>query len=246
MNEEKFDLVFSGELVSGFDLTQVKKNIQALFRIDETKVEVLFSGKAIPLRKGLDADSANKYRVAMKKAGARVDVVLSRDPPPAAAAKPAFQPASAAQPVAGNTAKQASGFTTALGAQPVSAPTPRRPIQAPDFGIAAAGISLLRPEERIEVESVDVDVSHLSVVPQLGNLLTQGESERPPGIIVTIPELDLAEVGSDLLLPEERQNQEPVVVDISGLSLGKPGERLAPPSPRPPPAPNVDHIKLKS
>ena len=90
MNEERFDLVFSGELVAGFDVAQVKKNIQALFRIDDAKVLVLFSGKPIALRKGLDADAANKYRVAMKKAGARVDVVLSREPPPQApSAKPA-------------------------------------------------------------------------------------------------------------------------------------------------------------
>lgn len=246
MSEERFDLIFSGELVAGFELAQVKKNVQALFRIDDAKVNLLFAGKPVPLRKGLDADAANKYRVAMKKAGARVDVVLSRDPPPEAA-KPAAQPAAAkssatvAQPQTGTAI-----FTTALGAQPAAAAQPRQPIKAPDFGLAAAGSVLLRPEERIQVETEEVDVSHLSVTPQKGNLLTAEELERPPGISVTVPELDLADVGSDLLLPEERQNREPVVVDISALSLGKPGERLAPPSPKPPPPPNVDHIKLKS
>lgn len=244
MSEERFDLVFCGELVPGFELAQVKENIQALFRIDETKVNVLFSGKPVPLRKGLDADSANKYRVAMKKAGARVEVVLSREPSPETASKPAPKPAPAPNAVT-KTKAESSGFTTALGAQPVVAPKARAPISAPDFGLAAAGSILLRPEERTEIEAETVDISHLSVAPQEGNLLTDAELERPPGIVVTIPELDVADVGSDLLLPEERQNQEPVVVDISRLSLGKPGERLAPPPPSPPPPPNVDHIKLK-
>lgn len=247
MSEERFDLVFCGELVAGFELAQVKENIQALFRIDEAKVNALFSGKPIPLRKGLDADSANKYRVAMKKAGARVDVILSRDSAPATSVKTASTPASTpTQSAASNKATESGGFTTALGAQPLVTAKPREPIKAPDFGMAAVGSILLRPEERVEVEAESVDVSHLSVAPQEGNILTEEELERPPGIVVTIPELDLADVGSDLLLPEERANPEPVMVDISGLSLGAPGERLAPPSPRPPSPPNVDHIKLKS
>lgn len=239
MNEERFDLVFSGELVAGFELAQVKKNIQVLFRIDDAKVNALFSGKPIPLRKGLDADAANKYRVAMKKAGARVDVVLSRDPP-----APTAQ-AAASPPAAGEPARQNAAFTTALGAQPAAAPRPREPINAPNFGVVAAGGPLVRPEERVAVAAVRVDVSHLSVKPQQGNLLTAAELERPPGIAVTVPELDLADPGSDLLLPEERRSPDPVVVDISGLTLGAPGERLGPPSPKAPPPPKVDHIKLQ-
>jgi hypothetical protein len=244
MSEERFDLIFSGELVTGFDLAQVKKNVQALFRIDEAKVNVLFSGKPIPLRKGLDADSANKYRVAMKKAGARVDVVISRDPAPAVPPAQTKDASKAIQEAAPSAA--AGQFTTVLGAQPAAPRAAREPIKAPDFGVAPAGSVLLKPEERVEVEAREVDISHLSVAPQTGNLLSEEELERPPGIEITVPELDLAAVGSDLLLPEERETPVPVVVDISGLSLGKPGERLAPPSPPPPPPPNVDHIKLKT
>lgn len=244
MSEERFDLVFSGELVAGFEAVQVKKNIQALFRIDEAKINVLFSGKAVPLKKGLDADTANKYRVAMKKAGARVDVVLNRDIAPAPKPTPIASTATAS-PGPAVVANQNPRFSTALGAQPAAAATPRAPISAPDFGVAAPGSGLLKPEERRKVAVQAVDISHLSVVPQQGNLLRDDELDPLPDITVTVPNLDVAAVGSDLLLPEERLAPEPVAVDISRLTLGKVGERLAPPSPRAPPPPNVDHIKLK-
>lgn len=241
MNEERYDLIFSGELVPGFDLAQVKKNLQQLFRLDEAKVNALFSGKSIPLKKGVDADAANKYRVAMKKAGARVDLLLVQNAVEAEPAKPAAAPS---RPVEPET--KSNGLTTVLGAQAVPAKTPRPVIKAPDFGLSAPGADLLRPNERASVEALDVDLSHLSVAPQEGNLIKEDELEILPGIAVTVPDLDVAAAGSDLLKPEERESVQSLDLDLSHLTIAKVGERLGPASPPAPPPPNVDHLKLKT
>jgi len=53
MPSERFNLVFSGDLARGADLAQAKKNLGRLFKISDEKVEALFSGKAITLKKNL-------------------------------------------------------------------------------------------------------------------------------------------------------------------------------------------------
>lgn len=245
MNDERYDLMFSGELVPGFELAQVKKNLQQLFRLDESKINALFAGKSIPLKKGVDSEAANKYRVAMKKAGARVDLVLvAESTPPAVKATPSAPPSAVAKAKEGTSSD--NKLVTVLGAQPVPAKTPRAPINAPDFGLSAAGADLLSPEERASVEPLDLDLSHLSVAPQQGHLLDEDERVILPGIAVTVPDLDVAAAGSDLLKPEERETVVPLKLDLSHLSVAKPGERLGPVSPPAPPPPNVDHLKLKS
>ena len=254
MSQEKYDLVFSGELVPGFELAQVKSNVQALFRIDEAKTNVLFSGREIQLKKDLDADTANKYRVAMKKAGARVAVVLSSE-----AAKQAQAPASAPQSGSQNNAPpglqknnetavnkwEPSAFDTELGAQPQKAAEARQVIDAPDFKIAAPGEDMLPEEYRLPLASVEVDTSDLSVAPQNGNLVHADELGHLPSLEIDIPDFDVAPAGSDVLKPEERRSVAPANVDVSALTLSEVGAQLAQPKKAPPPPPNVDHIKLE-
>lgn len=254
MSQEKFDLVFTGELVPGFELPQVKKNIQQLFRIDESKTDALFSGRPIHLKKGLDADTANKYRVAIKKAGARVSVVQSEEasmpaqstsPVPATHTPPPPNASSSAP--ARNVTASPSGvsLTTELGAQPLSSPRPRREIQAPAFDVASPGADILPSGYKQSLATVDVDTSALSVAPQEGYLVRPEELVRPDAVSVKVPDIDVAPVGSDVLTAAERPKAQAVEVDVSGLTMAQPGERLGPPSKRAPAPPNVDHIKLE-
>lgn len=249
MDQELFDLVFSGELVPGFELAQVKKNIQSLFRIDETKTDVLFSGKAISLKKGLNSDTVNKYRVAMKKAGARVNIVLCKAVPVAAQAPVASTPTAPGnlqtQSPSGTEVESSGGFSTSLGAQPEVALEARAVIDAPDFGVAEMGGDLLRAEEKEEFIEADIDVSQLSVSAQEGNLVESSELFHPDDVDVSIPDLDVAPAGSDVLKPEERKEVEPVVVDISQLSVAEVGGRLSEEKPEAPAAPDVGHITLE-
>lgn len=246
MNDELYDLVFKGELVAGFELTLVKKNLQQLFRINEQQVESLFSGAAVPLKKRLDADTANKYRVAMKKAGAKINVVQSQAP--ATKPEPAKATASQAQKPPAPSPDSGTGdggqFKTDLGAQPSKPASPRQPIAAPDFKIACVGANMIEASEKPLVVSKDVDVSHLAVTPQGGNLVAEEELSGLPILEIDVPNYDVAPAGSEVLKPEERKRVEVVNVDTSGLTVGEVGEKLSPDKAPAPPAPNVDHIKL--
>lgn len=244
MSQEKFDLMFSGELVPGYDLAQVKQNIQLLFRIDAAKTDVLFSGRAIALKKGLDAETANKYRVAIKKAGARVAVLQSES---AGASPQAAAEANAPSKPSATSANKpaASGFSTALGAQPLAPSKPRAVIDAPEYNIADPGADMLSADYKLPLAEVDIDVSSLSIAPQEGNLVNEGEIVKPAAKPVKVPDIEVAPAGSDMLKINERAEMRGVDVDISGLSVAPVGERLAPPSAPAPPPPKVDHIRLK-
>lgn len=241
MNEELFDLVFKGDLIAGSELAQVKKNLQTLFRINESQVDALFSGKAIVLKKAVSADAANTYRVAMKKAGAAVKVVLSAAP--VAESKNAqVKPTSGSQPTAKAAAEP--GLQTALGAQPVKPAEARKEIQAPSFEVAVVGADLIRAEDKPKTQAVIVDISHLSVSDAKGNLVSSDEIQGLPILEIDIPEFEVAPAGSDVLTPAERPKVVPVEVDTAGLSVAEVGERLSEKKAPPPAAPNVDHIKL--
>lgn len=251
MAGEKFNLVFSGKVAPGFELEQAKKNMQALFRIDEAKVEALFSGKSIVLKKNLDAEAANRYRTAMRKAGAVAFMVPLKDdvpvtPPPESAPSPQEeQPIGSTVDASQRDVESEPQLTTVLGAQPAAPYEPRKPIEAPEFDLAEVGADLLSDGEKAVTEMVEVDTSGISVQESGGNLVSADEISRPAAIEVVIPEVDIAPAGSDVLKPEERAKAPAVDVDTSKMSLAEPGGRLSEPKDAPPAAPNVDHIQLE-
>lgn len=224
MENDRFDLVYEGDLVPGFELAQVKKNLMQLFRIDESKVDVLFSGKPVTLKKNLDFNVANKYRVAMKKAGARVNLVPS---PKAETAIPDARRATPSESAAPER-REAGELSTELGARAGEPPSAPSEFAAPDYSVAAAGSELLTDAERPEREAVEVDVSALSVTEQRGNLVADDEIARAPAVEVDIPEVDVLPAGGDVLRPDERNPWTAAEVDTSAYSLAQPGERLAP------------------
>ena len=240
MADEKYDLVFRGELVPGADLAQVKQNLSRLFKMDAARVEALFSGKAIVLKRGMEMDAAGAYRVAIKKAGARIDTVLSKPAAPAeaAATKAPVQPPS---PEPDTSAQE-----------PISAV--QNPIvskeespQASDTGVlslAPVGGDLLAPNEKRQQPEVEVNVSGLSIRPSGESLLDESEREIQVPLPVDLAGLDLAPAGADVLRPEERQAEITADVDLSGFSLAPPGDRLEAPKPAPPPAPDVSGLSL--
>ncbi len=248
MSDERFDLVFKGELARGAELQQAKQNLKALFRITDEQVESLFSGKPITLKKGVDAAAANTYRVAMKKAGALVNVVASAAPSKTQTSKPASSTEAAAPartPSAGvSAASEGDAVQTALGAQPDKPHEPRKPIASPDFGVAELGTDLVSEAEISRPQPVVVDVSHISVAEQSGHLVSEDELMRLPVLEIDVPEIDVAPAGSDVLKPEERPEAIVANVDTSAYSVAEAGERLSAPKAPAPKAPNVDHIKL--
>ena len=92
MDESLYEVTFSGEIQEGARLDEVKARLGKLFKADEVMIARLFSGKTVVIKKNLSAEAADKYSIAITKAGAVCDLVLmpaDTVPPSSAAAEPA-------------------------------------------------------------------------------------------------------------------------------------------------------------
>ena len=74
-SDVRYDLVFRGDIVLGHSLVDVKARMQQLFKIDAARVDGLFSGRPVPLKRDLDQETARKYQAVLNKAGAEVTLV---------------------------------------------------------------------------------------------------------------------------------------------------------------------------
>ncbi len=207
--ETTFEVIFRGDIVAGQQLTVVKERLKALFKVDDARIEQLFSGRPEVIKKGVDQATASRYRDTLLKAGAQVQlrqqavgtsgsgVITTPSPQPAAAIQSAASagvksvgesssahnnavtpnPLGDASPddtasndlqVTPDAPDAESEWTVAPVGEDVLRPDERRQVQAVevgnvDFELAPAGADLLKPEERVKVETPDIDVSHLTV-----------------------------------------------------------------------------------
>jgi hypothetical protein len=84
MPVQRYDIYFSGKIIDDADLTTVKQKIAKLFNADGEQLDYLFSGASVKIKNNVDQDTAIKYRVAFRDAGALVEI-RSADPIAAAA-----------------------------------------------------------------------------------------------------------------------------------------------------------------
>ncbi len=72
MTDARFKIVFTGELMPEVTLDTVKDNLARLFKSDRAKIDGLFSGNAVALKRDLSEGDADKYVAALQNAGAKV------------------------------------------------------------------------------------------------------------------------------------------------------------------------------
>ncbi len=184
--ETTFEVIFRGDIVAGQQLTAVKERLKALFKVDDARIEQLFSGRPEVIKKGVDQATASRYRDTLLKAGAQVQLreqAAGTPAPSSAPTAPVTQPAvtpdlnsepssdamtSSAPQVAPDASAPEAGWTLAPVGADVLRPDERRQVQSVvvdnvDFELAPAGADLLKPEERTKVEAPEIDVSHLTV-----------------------------------------------------------------------------------
>lgn len=193
MAEPLFDIVFRGDIVLGHGIADVKARLGQLFKIDAAKVEVLFAGGAVPLKRNVDQATAEKYKTVLTKAGAQVQIrPAGKDKAKVTpTSKPTPKPKSAA-PMSGPESPRARS-DSALEQSP-----------EPVFTLAPAGSLLLSPSEIRRLPVLGLDLSAISLKPMDGNLLEA--SEKPEATIAEIQsgDYDLAAPGADLLEGYER------------------------------------------
>ncbi len=69
MQNEVYMLVFQGDLVDGFDLERVKRNLKELFKVSQEKVEQLFSLPAVVVKRDLTHELAQKFQRQLQQRG---------------------------------------------------------------------------------------------------------------------------------------------------------------------------------
>ncbi len=108
MAEAQYDIVFSGEILDGFEPAKVKAQIARIFNLSAAKLEQLFSRHAVVLKSGLAADDAQRYQQALTRAGLKTALRRcaplpgATHPAPAVSGQPESRPATerpAASPV---------------------------------------------------------------------------------------------------------------------------------------------------
>ncbi|MFG0379536.1 hypothetical protein ACF8C6_01000 [Pseudomonas sp. zbq_18] len=166
-----YEIAFSGQLVPGAAVEQVKANLARLFQADEQRIALLFSGRRIVIKSGLDAAGAEKYRSTMERAGAIALVQalqveeVDMAPPPAVP-----EPATAPAPAPAST----SGSTRVIPRDEYMAAFSE--VEAPDFGIAPVGADL--QDARPPAQAPQVDMSQFSLAP-VGSDMGQAKNAPP-------------------------------------------------------------------
>ncbi len=266
MKEELYDLVFTGELVPGSDLVQTKKNLANLFKMSPDKVEMLFSGRKVVLKRQLNPDAANTYRVAIKKAGARVDLVQCQavDQSPADKAKPPEAPRKASftvgEPQAAaqaqdalrtqnlsdaNDANEADVNQTSKAAKSGDLPNNNDVSKKGEaYSLKAQGGNLVESSELEHAASVEVDTGHISLRETSGNLVDEGEIVHADELDIEIPDIELSSLDEDLLKPDERKQPERSALMDVEFDLAEAGARLSEPKQETAVEPNTDHLSL--
>ncbi len=141
---QQFEIAFSGEILPGAQLEQVKASIARVFQADDILLARLFSGQRVVIKQSVDAAAAAKYQAAFQRAGAALEVrdltalIIEEIIP----GLPVENPADAAQ--------QTSARPLIDPAKPAMLQVaPRdeymaafKDVEAPDFGIAPLGADL--------------------------------------------------------------------------------------------------------
>jgi len=191
MSDARFHIVFSGKLVGGADLATVKSNLGRLFKMDNARVEKLFSGQPVVIKKDADQATAMKFRALMKQAGAECEIrPVSGGVQARAPAQPAAAPSAVPAPA---TESSASAESTSLGEQNSGDLETVGTIRTGGTGFSGA----------FSVADVGEDMDNSEHAP------------APPAPDVS--HLSIAAAGEDL--GQRTQAPPPVQPDISHLSL---------------------------
>jgi hypothetical protein len=249
---DQYRLVYSAELNEGQHAAVVKKRLAAILKLDDARMDVLFSGKSVVVKKATDEKTAIRYQEVFNKAGARLRIL-----PVEGAGSAVSDAAPAKQEAAKQEAAEGAPEAPQASPAPSSAPAPA---EDGSLGVLAVGAELLTDSERAKEVEADVDTSHLSVQGavfqvdepasvqpgpnvdhlSLADIGTQiGES--PEEIVAEIDaDFDLAEVGVILGRLEEPDVPAPPVADFDLADTGADIDTTE--KKPPPPPPDTSHL----
>jgi hypothetical protein len=86
MTPARYDVVFRGKILPGFDRDDVKSKLMEVFSISEEKAGKILKSSGIALKKNTDESSAKKFATALRRLGMEVALAKSRKEPGSAEA----------------------------------------------------------------------------------------------------------------------------------------------------------------
>lgn len=218
--DERYRLVFRGEVLEGQHGAVVKKKLaQALGIKDEAKLEQMFAGKAVVIRKDADTKTAAKFQAAFKKSGARLRVL------PVVLSMEELEAKEAAEQAQAEQARLDRERADALAAMPDQVGFG----DTSAWALMPAGSPVLAEEEREEVEPVEVPTDHISLHKAVAFAVEDTAEEAEP-VEINAPDFDVAAVGS-VMAPATAE--EPEVADLLldvDFSIAEAGAALVKPS----------------
>ncbi|NLD37283.1 MAG: AgmX/PglI C-terminal domain-containing protein [Desulfatiglans sp.] len=73
-----FDLVFEGDIKTGFAVQDVKSSLSKILKVEESRIEPFFKGNRVILKSSLEIETAKKYKSFVEKSGAICRLYASR------------------------------------------------------------------------------------------------------------------------------------------------------------------------
>ena len=271
MNEELFNLVFSGDLVKGSQEEAVKANLVRLFKLAPEQVDKMFSGKVITIKKNVDAETGRKLRAKFKQAGAvcrlesfSTTSVSSEPSSNASQSKESTKTSPSATSPSVSSPSVSSPAVFKIPDDPVEVEPPAEPDSSnpetkggmeTDSGEEPASPSVSSPavfnipddpteEAPVESDSVSSDSKDSLETQQI----EEPASETETGINNDSPVSETSDVLADAVeeVPEDSSSNANTETPSNGLTIAPTGadvlEGYSPPEP--PPPPNVDGMTI--
>lgn len=175
MSEELYEVAFSGAILEGADIEQVKVKVAAMFKADASKLAHLFSGKRVVIKKNIDQVTANKYKAALINAGAdceikSLSVVASSAPVDKVQEKSVVEPVKTTDKI----------YSSDAPAAPQTDPLGISANDITDLNVNVAPIGSDMQDEIKEVEAPELDVSGLDMAAPGSDLGEIKKADVPP------------------------------------------------------------------
>lgn len=218
MADPLYDIYFRGEVLPGEDIAKVKAAVAKIFKANDAKLAILFSGKVNPIKKSVDKATAAKYQKVFKQAGAKAIITLAKE-------------------------QQSSKKVEDKSVSPASVPNsvPNKVESQGSWDVLPSGSDLLKPDERKDIPDVDIDTSAIKVVSPFQ------EIEVVEKVVPEAPStahISVADAGEDMN-PDRAAPVPDLELDLSNFSVAEAGADLVDKEEKDvPPAPDTNHIKL--
>ena len=154
-----YSVVFTGKLKAGASHDEVMKSLSLLFKKDIDFINRLFSGQHVIIKRDLDQESAQKYKMALGNAGAICEVQQSQTEPLTVAqtGETIIEPAEIAEAII-----DISTYSMALAGDTIMETPPLKSTQINELraDLSPPGAILNQDEP---VKPIEIDVSKMSL-----------------------------------------------------------------------------------